>query len=72
MRFWCRSDQNSGLHGNRYLLLGCNGENIVISVFLTVFDLSICILAGKDDIHKSLNEFEIWPDLTMDCGHSCP
>ena len=25
------------------------------------------ILAGNDDMHKSLDEFEIWPDSTIDC-----
>ena len=30
------------------------------------------MLAGKDDIHKSLDEFEIWGDSTMDYGVSCP
>ena len=35
-------------------------------VFWTVFDQIIFILAGKDVIHKSLNEFEIWPDPTPD------
>ena len=29
-------------------------------------------LAGNDDIHKSLNEFKIWRDLTMDYGVGCP
>ena len=30
------------------------------------------ILAGNDDMHESLNEFEIWPDSTIDYGVSCP
>ena len=30
------------------------------------------ILAGNDDMHESLDEFEICPDLTMDYGVSCP
>ena len=30
------------------------------------------ILAGNDDIHKSLNEFEIQRDPTMDYGVGCP
>ena len=29
-------------------------------------------IAGNDDIHKSLNEFEIRRDPTMDCGVGCP
>ena len=30
------------------------------------------ILAGNDDMHESSEEFEIWLDLTTDCGVSCP
>ena len=37
-----------------------------------VFDRILFILAGNDDIHKSLDEFEIWPDQTTDYGISCP
>ena len=37
-----------------------------------VFDRIHFILAGNDDIHKSLNEFEIWRDPTMDYGVGCP
>ena len=36
-----------------------------------VFDRIYFILAGNDDIHKSLNEFEIRPDPTMDYGVGC-
>ena len=42
------------------------------SRFLEVFDRILFILAGKDDIQKSLNGFEIRSDLTMDYGISCP
>ena len=41
-------------------------------IFSNVFDRIHFILAGNDDIHKSLNEFEIWRDLTMDYGVGCP
>ena len=41
-------------------------------VFLNVFDLLCFILAGNDDIHKSLNEFEIRRDRTLDYGVGCP
>ena len=37
-----------------------------------VFDRIHFILAGSDDIHKSLIEFEIRRDLTMDYGVGCP
>ena len=30
------------------------------------------ILAGNDDMHESLDEFQIWLDSTMDYGVSCP
>ena len=41
-------------------------------IFSNVFDRIYFILAGIDDIHKSLNEFEIWRDLTMGYGVGCP
>ena len=41
-------------------------------VFSTVFDPILFILAGNNDIHKSLHEFEIRPDLTTDNRVSCP
>ena len=41
-------------------------------VFSTVFDRILFILAGNDDIHKSLHEFEIRPDPTTDNRVSCP
>ena len=41
-------------------------------VFLNVFDQIHFILAVNDDIHKSMNEFEIRPDQTMDYGVGCP
>ena len=33
-------------------------------VFSNVFDRILFILAGNDDMHESLDEFEIWPDST--------
>ena len=30
------------------------------------------ILAGNMDTHKFSDGFKIWPDLTLDCGSSCP
>ena len=42
------------------------------SRFLDAFDRILFILAGNDDMHESLDEFEIWPDSTMDYGVSCP
>ena len=34
--------------------------------FSAVFDLIFFILAGNYDIHNSLDEFQIWPDLTTE------
>ena len=42
------------------------------SHFLEHFDRIHFILAGNDDIHKSLNEFEIQRDPTIDYGVGCP
>ena len=42
------------------------------SRFLKRFDRIHFIRAGNDDIHKSLNEFEIRRDQTMDYGAGCP
>ena len=41
-------------------------------VFSNAFDWILFILAGNDDMHESSDEFEIWPDSTMDYGVSCP
>ena len=42
------------------------------SSFLKCFDRILFILAGNNDMHESLDEFEIWPDSTTDYGVSCP
>ena len=39
---------------------------------MVVLDGSLFILTSNDDIHKSLDEFEIQPDLTTDHRDSCP
>ena len=41
------------------------------SFISNVFDRIHFILAGNDDIHKSLNEFEIRGDPIMDYGVGC-
>ena len=38
----------------------------VLARFLSCFDRILFILAGNDDIHKSLDEFKIRPNLTPD------
>ena len=42
------------------------------SRFLEVFECIFFILAGNDNMHETLDEFEIWPDSTTDYGVSCP
>ena len=37
-----------------------------------VYSPILFILAGNEDMHKSLDEFEFWPDLRTDYGVSCP
>ena len=37
----------------------------MLPLFSVVLDGIIFILTGNDDIHKSLDEFEIWPDQTI-------
>ena len=44
----------------------------VLPLFLGCFYPILFILAGNDDMHESLEEFEIRPDPTNDCGVSCP
>ena len=40
--------------------------------FSVGFDPILFILAGKEDVHKILDEFEFLPDRTTDYGLSCP
>ena len=42
-----------------------------LKFFSVVLDGILFILTGNDDIHKSLDEFEIWPDPTTDHRASC-
>ena len=71
IRFWGSLDQNSGFHGNRKPPLTYNGENDV-HLFAVIFDLILFILAGNEDMHKILKDFEFRPDWTTDYGVSCP
>ena len=45
---------------------------MVLQLFSVVLDGILFILTGNDDIHKSLDEFEIQPDPTTDHRASCP
>ena len=48
-------------------------EKMMLPLFLGYFFYPIFfILAGNDDMHESLEEFEFRPDLNTDCGVSCP
>ena len=40
--------------------------------FSAVFYPILFILTGNDDMHESLEEFELRPDPTTECGVSCP
>ena len=51
------------------VIMGKKGRH---HVFSAVFDRILLILAGNDDIHKSLHGFEIRPDPTTDYGFICP
>ena len=52
--------------------IGLQWEKRCYHIFSKVFDRIHFILAGNDDIHQSMNEFEIWRDPTIDCGVGCP
>ena len=41
-------------------------------IFSNTFDQILFILAGNNDMHESLDEFEIRLDSTTDYGVSCP
>ena len=51
------------------VIMAKNGVTIILS---TVFHLILFILADNNDMHENSEDFEIWPDLTTDCGVSCP
>ena len=70
--FGSRLDQNFGFHGNRKPPLTYNGENDVSTFSQLFFYPILFILAGNEDIHKILDEFEFRPDRTTDYGVSCP
>ena len=47
-------------------------EKRCLHFFSAVFHSFLFILAGNDDMHENLDEFEFPPDWTTDCGVSCP
>ena len=40
--------------------------------FSVAIDPILFKLAGNEDMHNILDEFEFWPDQTTDSGVSCP
>ena len=47
-------------------------EKTASSRFHECFGRIVFILAGNNDMHEGLDEFDIWPDSTTDYGVSCP
>ena len=47
-------------------------KKTVSQLVLSCFNPFLFILAGNYNMHESLDEFEFRPDLTTDCGVSCP
>ena len=58
----------TGFHGNHRVII----EKCCQHSSAFIFDRIFFILAGKDNIHNILDEFEIQPDRTKGCGVSCP
>ena len=67
--FEIRPDATNGFHGYHRVIMG---ENVVSTLAPSFLIRSFFILAGKENIHNISDEFEIRPDLTKDCGVSCP
>ena len=57
-------------YSSHRVIMGKNG--VITFSRSNVFDRILFILAGNDDMHYSLVEFEIWSDSTTDYGVSCP
>ena len=76
MRIYIRAGMSSKF-GNMQPLVSMATDRVTVgktmsSHFLECFNRIHFILAGKDNIHKSLNEFEIRRDPTMDYRVGCP
>ena len=48
------------------VMLTCMRAQRCCHFFSAILEQILFILAGNDDIHKSLDEFEIWPDPIRD------
>ena len=67
----------SSKFGQMRLLVSMATDRVTVgkmasSHFLERFEWIHFIIAGNNDIHKGLNEFEIQRDPTMDYGVGCP
>ena len=68
MGFWCRTLVSMATDSSHRVIMGKTAS----SSFPECFDQVLFILAGNDNMHESLDVFEIWPDSTTDYGVSCP
>ena len=66
--FEIRPDATTGFHGNHRVIMG----KMLCPLCAFILDQIFFILAGNENIHNVLDEFEIRPDQTKDCGVSCP
>ena len=57
---------------NEYKILKCFRKEKRASGELPCPATSLIILAGNEGMHKISDEFEFWPDQTIDYGVSCP
>ena len=57
---------------NGYKILKCFRKEKRVSGELPCPATGLIILAGNEDMHKILDEFEFQPDPTTDYGVSCP
>ena len=65
---WIRTLVSMATDSSHRVIMGKTAS----SHFLECFDRILFILADNDDMHESLDEFEIWPDSTTDYRVSCP
>ena len=80
-RHWCGGKASVGFDPDRIRTLVSmatdSSQRVLMgkrasSRFLECFDWILLILAGNNDMHESLDEYEIWLDSTTDYGVSCP
>ena len=65
IRFWGRSDQNCGYHGNRKLPPTYNGKKRCKCVFSVTFNRIFIKHAGIRNRHKISDDFELRLDRTF-------